>query len=392
MAVALNLLILGYYKYINFLIANINSLLDMNMQYETVILPIGISFYTFQAMSYVIDVYRQEDKVQKNPLDLALYVALFPQLIAGPIVRYSEVMDQLKTRVVTLTKFAEGIKIFIIGLAKKVLIANQVGLIADEIFSKNPDEMSVTLAWVGIIAYSLQIYFDFSGYSQMAIGLGKLFGFNFPINFNYPYISKSISEFWRRWHITLGSWFRDYVYIPLGGNRVSKWKNYRNLFIVWGLTGLWHGASWTFIAWGLYYGLIIIIEKSGWEALLKKLWTPIQHVYVILIFMIGWVFFRADDFGYSLKYIATMFGLSGTRVHEPLTMFYLHNYGLVLLIAIIVSMPIVPWIQAKLSMAHSMAGQVVKQFILPPLYLALFVLCIIHLTNSTFNPFIYFRF
>jgi alginate O-acetyltransferase complex protein AlgI len=392
MAIALNLLLLGYYKYINFLIANINSFLDLNIQYETVILPIGISFYTFQAMSYVIDVYRSEDKVQKNPFDLALYVTLFPQLIAGPIVRYSEVMDQLKSRIVTFAKFSEGIRIFIIGLAKKVLIANQVGFIADEIFSKNPSEISVTLAWIGIIAYSLQIYFDFSGYSQMAIGLGKLFGFDFPINFNYPYISKSISEFWRRWHITLGSWFRDYVYIPLGGNRVSKWTNYRNLFIVWGLTGLWHGASWTFIAWGLYYGLIIIIEKSGWESILRRLWAPLQHAYVILIFMVGWVFFRADDFSFSLNYIGTMFGLDGTRLHEPLTMFYLHNYGLVLLIAIIVSMPIVPWIQSKLALSHNTLSQALNQFLIPVAYLGLFILCIVHLTNSTFNPFIYFRF
>lgn len=389
-AIIANLLILGYYKYFNFLIENINRLFDMNIEVDPVVLPIGISFFTFQAMSYVIDVYRNDARVQKNPFDLALYVALFPQLIAGPIVRYNEIAEQLKKRFVNLEKFSEGIQIFIVGLSKKVLIANQVGIVADAIFNKPTSEMSILLAWVGIVAYSLQIYFDFSGYSDMAIGLGKMFGFDFPKNFNYPYISKSITEFWRRWHISLSSWFRDYVYIPLGGNRVSTVKIYRNLFIVWGLTGFWHGASWTFLAWGLYYGIIIALERAGLNKVLAKLWSPIRHVYVILIFLIGWVFFRADNFTYSFEFIKTMFGINGQPAIDQLALYYLHDYGIILAIAILFSTPIIPFVMNKIKAGSAL--QVPKQLVVFVLLISLFIVNIVYMVNSTFNPFIYFRF
>jgi alginate O-acetyltransferase complex protein AlgI len=392
-AVLGNLAVLGYYKYSQFLMDNLNSLFGLSIELEPVPLPIGISFYTFQAMSYVIDVYRKDGYVQKNPINLALYVALFPQLIAGPIIRYNDIMDQLKSRVTNVQRFSEGIQIFILGLAKKVLIANQMAVMADEIFAKQPSEISVSLAWLGIIAYTLQIYFDFSGYSDMAVGLGKMFGFDFPRNFNYPYISKSISEFWRRWHITLSSWFRDYVYIPLGGNRVSKFKVYRNIFIVWTLTGFWHGASWTFIAWGFYYGLIIAIEKAGWGKVLSTLWAPIQHFYVVLLFMIGWVFFRADNFTYSIDYIQTMFGLNGRPFMENITMYYLNDYSIVLLVAILFSMPVYEWGKTviKKYFIHSFT-KIMIDLLHIALILVLFVVSITHLVNSTYNPFIYFRF
>ncbi|WP_312473466.1 MBOAT family O-acyltransferase [Neobacillus sp.] len=392
-AILTNLLVLGYYKYINFLINNINELLSTNIHMDPVVLPIGISFFTFQAMSYVIDVYRQPGEVQKNPFDLALYVALFPQLIAGPIVRYNEIAAQIKKRFVDIEKFSEGIRIFILGLSKKVLIANQVGFVADAIFNKPTSEMSVLLAWIGIIAYSLQIYFDFSGYSDMAIGLGKMFGFDFSKNFNYPYISKSIGEFWRRWHISLSTWFRDYVYIPLGGSRVSKFKSYRNLFIVWGLTGLWHGASWTFIAWGLYYGIIIALERAWLGGFLEKLWTPIRHAYVILIFLIGWVFFRADNFSYSFDFIKTMFGVNQQPLYDKLSIYYLYDYGAVILLAMIISTPIMPFIVRKVNKLVSNSFlQFSNQLIVSGILLFLLIVNIVHMVNSTFNPFIYFRF
>ncbi|SFB04474.1 MULTISPECIES: MBOAT family protein [unclassified Bacillus (in: firmicutes)] len=392
-AVITNLLLLGYYKYINFIILNINELFSTNISIEPVEMPLGISFFTFHAMSYVIDVYRKEDEVQRNPFNLALYLALFPQLIAGPIIRYHEVADQIKQRFVTIEKFSEGIRIFIIGLSKKVLIANQVGFLADAIFNKPTSEISVLLAWIGIIAYTLQIYFDFSGYSDMAIGLGKMFGFDFPKNFNYPYISKSISEFWRRWHISLSSWFRDYVYIPLGGNRVSTLKSYRNLFIVWGLTGLWHGASWTFIAWGLYYGIIIAMERAFLNNLLEKLWTPLRHVYVILIFLIGWVFFRADNFTYSFEYIQTMFGLGDQPLYDKLSMYYLYDYGAIMLLAIVACTPIMPYLYKKtnaLTFNSFMVSS--RQLVVSGILILLLLVNIVHMVNSTFNPFIYFRF
>ncbi|EEL72273.1 Membrane bound O-acyl transferase MBOAT [Bacillus mycoides] len=391
MAVVGNILLLSYFKYISFFTDILNQTLHLSIHVDPIPLPIGISFYTFQAMSYVIDIYRKDGDVQKNPLNLALYISIFPQLIAGPIVRYNIVADQIKTRIHSFERFTAGIQIFVLGLAKKMLIANQVGFVADKIFALPPSEMSAGTAWIGIIAYTLQIYFDFSGYSDMAIGLGKMFGFDFPKNFNYPYISKSISEFWRRWHITLGSWFRDYIYIPLGGNRVSKLANYRNLFIVWGLTGLWHGASWTFITWGLYYGFIISIEKAGFEKILNKLWKPLQHAYVLIIVMIGWVFFRADNFAYSFQYLKAMFGIERQSFIDDNTMLYIHEYIVIFIIAFIAATPILKRIKNILELApktYIFTMQVVR----PILLLSLFMISIMYLINSTYNPFIYFRF
>ncbi|MGF1436184.1 MBOAT family O-acyltransferase [Bacillus thuringiensis] len=383
-AIVMNTAILGYFKYANFLVDNINSILHTNIVLEKIPLPIGISFFTFHAMSYIIDIYKKKVDAQRNIFDLALYFTVFPQLVAGPIVRYNTISHQLHERTVDADKFSEGVRRFIIGLGKKVLIANQLGVIADEIFAMNPSDMSVSLAWMGAIAYTLQIYFDFSGYSDMAIGLGKMFGFDFLENFNYPYISKSISEFWRRWHISLGSWFRDYVYIPLGGNRVTTWKVYRNLFIVWGLTGFWHGASWTFMIWGIYYGVLIALEKAGLENLLQKLWSPLQHIYVMFLVIIGWVFFRADNFSYCFEFLKSMFGFNG-----PLTdinsYFYIMNYWGIFLLAIITAAPVFPWLQKMLS---------TKRFAVlsPVYYLSILVIVLVFLTNATYNPFIYFRF
>jgi alginate O-acetyltransferase complex protein AlgI len=394
MAIVGNLGILGFYKYANFFVNQFNIIFRTDFEIEAIPLPIGISFYTFQALSYVVDVYRKDAKVQRNFFDLALYVSLFPQLVAGPIVRYNTVAEEIKTRIITRDGFAEGVKRFILGLAKKVILANPLGQIADGIFTGNPGDMSVTTVWVGIIAYTLQIYFDFSGYSDMAIGLGKMFGFNFLENFNYPYISRSISEFWRRWHISLSSWFRDYVYIPLGGNRVSKVKFYRNLLIVWTITGFWHGASLTFLSWGLYYGVIISLERLGLGKVLEKTWRPIQHLYVILIVMIGWVFFRADSFSYSFSYIKVMFGLSTNQWFDGSDYIRLHDNWIILLLAVILSLPVFPFIKKKMETIRMESGFIAlsSELALTGYYFLLLLVVTILLVNSTYNPFIYFRF
>lgn len=389
-----NLAILGFYKYANFFVDSINTIFHTNFHIETIPLPLGISFYTFHALSYIVDVYRKDSKVQKNFFDLALYISLFPQLVAGPIIRYNTVAKEIMKRKETIDNFAEGTKRFILGLAKKVILANPLGQIADNIFSVNPGEISMTTAWIGIIAYTLQIYFDFSGYSDMAIGLGKMFGFNFQENFNYPYISRSISEFWRRWHISLSSWFRDYVYIPLGGNRVSKGKFYRNLLIVWTITGFWHGASLTFITWGLYYGIIICLERMGLEKILSKTWRPVQHLYVILIVMIGWVFFRADNFLFSSQYLKVMFGMSGNGLFNGADYIILHDNGIMLLVAIILSMPVFPFLQKKLEGIRTKSNIVIlsRELVMTGFYFVLLMIVTMFLVNSTYNPFIYFRF
>ncbi|SHE14256.1 D-alanyl-lipoteichoic acid biosynthesis protein DltB [Chlamydia abortus] len=354
-------------------------------------MPIGISFYTFQSISYLIDVYRKEVPPQKNIINLALYISFFPQLVAGPIVRYESIASQLSFRVENIDLFSQGVRLFIIGFAKKILIANQLGIVADEIFGIDSSEISTSLSWVAIVAYTLQIYFDFSGYSDMAIGIGKMFGFHLPANFNYPYISKNISEFWRRWHITLGSWFRDYVYIPLGGNRQGIWKQIRNLFIVWLLTGIWHGASWTYIIWGLYYGFFIALERFVLNNLLNRLWLPIQHIYVLIVVMVGWVFFRADDFAYSFEFIKAMFGLNGTEIFDNVTLYYIYDYWLYFVVGVLCSLPL-----AKISLLVGRIKNNIFHFVWNTigvlLYLIIFFISIIYLTTSTYNPFIYFRF
>ncbi|NIK79731.1 alginate O-acetyltransferase complex protein AlgI [Paenibacillus castaneae] len=387
-AIVVNVGLLGYFKYANFIVDIINSTLNTNLQLQPIPLPIGISFYTFHALSYLIDVYRKKEKAQRNLFKLSLYITFFPQLVAGPIIRYNAVANQLSKRVFSSTQFAEGIQRFILGLSKKILLANPLGAVADTVFMTSTTDLSTGSAWIGIMAYTLQIYFDFSGYSDMAIGLAKMFGFEFAENFNYPYIAKSISEFWRRWHISLGSWFRDYVYIPLGGSRVARWKMYRNLFIVWALTGFWHGASWAFIAWGVYYGILIALEKAGLEKLLSKLY-PFNHVVVLLLVMIGWVFFRADNFGYATDFIAAMFYSRGEELFDAQALSLLSLNWFHYAIAIIVAMPVFPKLQ-KLQFNKSITK--VQGVIALLFYFFLFAEVILYLINSTYNPFLYFRF
>lgn len=392
-AIIANLAILGYYKYAIFLVNIIEGAFDVNIDWEAVPLPIGISFYTFQAMSYIIDVYRKDAMAQKSFINLALYISLFPQLVAGPIVRYQTVANQIKFRIITSNKLIEGTKRFIQGLAKKVLIANPMGEVADSVFALSGGDLTTGTAWIGIIAYSLQIYFDFSGYSDMAIGLGKLFGFDFEENFRYPYVSQSVTEFWRRWHISLGNWFKDYVYIPLGGNRTEKWKLYRNLLIVWTLTGFWHGASWTFMAWGFYYGVLISLEKWFLLNLLQRVPRFFRHVYLLLIVMIGWVFFRADDFNYAFYYLKTMFLLGDNQLMDHTTILFLTDYYLFFLIAVVLSFP--TYLKLKERIENQSINYLLQgtySILSSTFYITLVLIITMYLVNATHNPFIYFRF
>jgi alginate O-acetyltransferase complex protein AlgI len=385
-SIAINLGLLIFFKYSDFIILNINYLCSMNLSKLNLLLPIGISFYTFQTMSYTIDVYKGKVEVQNNLVTLGTYVVLFPQLIAGPIVRYETVEKELKDRTVSLDDIYTGLSRFIIGLGKKIIIANQVALIADKIFKINIKDIGLEIAWIGIIAYTLQIYFDFSGYSDMAIGLGRIFGFTFLENFNYPYISQSITEFWRRWHISLGSWFRDYVYIPLGGNRVKVLRWILNIFIVWFLTGLWHGASWNFIIWGLYYGVILIIEKEIIIRLKISLPTAVKHIYTLFMIMIGWVIFRTETLIEAKNYIIALFGGYG---HSNFILF--HSLSIVgsmvfIILGIIGSTPLIKNLFNKLN----------RYFIPSLIYdiclIIIFLGSLLFLINRSFNPFIYFRF
>src|SRR5438876_3261876 len=312
-AVAANLVVLGLFEYANVFADNVNALLGLAgvapVAVPRVLLPIGISFFTFHAISYVVDVYRRDASAQKSPVHAALYLLLFPQLIAGPIIRYRDIADQLARRTVTLEGFALGVQRFVVGLGKKVLVANIVAGPADKIFSMPLRQLSFAHAWLAIVCYTIQIYFDFSGYSDMAIGLGRMFGFRFPENFRWPYAADSVQEFWRRWHISLSSWFRDYVYVPLGGNRASPVKTYRNLVAVFFLCGLWHGASWTFVIWGLFHGLFLVLERLGLGAAVKRLRPPLRHAYLLLVVMVGWVFFREESLRGALSFLAAMVGL-----------------------------------------------------------------------------------
>lgn len=385
-SVIFNILFLGVFKYSNFVVDNINTIFNTEILIPTIPLPIGISFYTFQAMSYVIDVYKHDGKVQKNIFNLALYISMFPQLVAGPIVRYQTVDDQINSREHNFEKFNSGMERFIRGMFKKVIISNAVGELSTTIYGLLSYQMSVSVAWLGAIAYTLQIYFDFSGYSDMAIGLGKMLGFDFLENFNYPYISKSVSEFWRRWHISLGSWFRDYVYIPLGGNRVSNIKVYRNLSIVWLTTGIWHGASWNFIAWGIYFGIFIMLERAFFGKILNKIPKLLQHMYLLLIVVFGWVLFSQPSLTEALEYMKIMVGLGGYPLTNGYFTFYLKEYWLELSIAIILSAPTLKYIKSKINIQN------IIDIIKPIGLISIFMITVIYLVNSTFNPFIYFNF
>lgn len=390
-SVVISLGVLGYFKYAGFFLSSFGSVTGIAMPVIKVTLPIGISFYTFQVISYVIDVYRGTVAAQKNYIDMAMYISMFPQLIAGPIVRYSDIEGQLKVREHSADKLAHGIRRFIIGLSKKVLIANQLGELIDAYQSAS--QPSVLFVWLYAAACTLQLYFDFSGYSDMAIGLGKIFGFDFPENFNYPYISKSITEFWRRWHMSLGTWFRDYVYIPLGGNRVKKSRWFFNIIVVWALTGLWHGAAWNFVVWGLYMAVFLILEKNFLLPILKKS-KAFGHIYTMLLVIISFVIFSAGTMADAGRTIAGMFGGMGLSAVSTESVYYLKSYAPTLVIAIFGSLPVVRNIFAKLEngMKDNRVISVGLTVAEPIVLAALLVLVTGYLVDGSFNPFLYFRF
>ncbi len=387
LSVISSLAVLGYFKYADFFISNINAVTGLSIPLLKITLPVGISFYTFQILSYTVDVYRGDVAAQKNPIDLATYVALFPQLIAGPIVRYSDIAQQLKNRNHSFEKISAGMSRFIIGLSKKILIANMLGELCD-VFKASNDK-SVLFFWLYAIAYTLHIYFDFSGYSDMAIGLGKIFGFDFLENFNYPYISGSVTEFWRRWHMSLGSWFRDYVYIPLGGNRVSQARHLFNIFVVWMLTGMWHGAAWNFIVWGLYFAIILMIEKLFLLKYLKKS-KVLNHIYVLLLIIISFVIFDAASMKDALSYIGAMFGAGDYPFISTEFVYYLRSYGVVLLIGIIGSTPLPKLVTKKID--ESSVGGKIMTILAPVVLCVLLAVCTACLVDGSYNPFLYFRF
>ena len=390
-AVACNLAVLGVFKYTDFVISNINLIPGVSLPAAGIALPIGISFFTFQAMSYVIDVYRNTAPVQKNPLNFGLYISLFPQLIAGPIVRYSTVAAQIDSRRTDFDLAARGISRFITGLAKKVLIANNAGFLWSQISARAADGLPAADAWLGAVAFAFQIYFDFSGYSDMAIGLGHIFGFRFLENFDYPYISRSVTEFWRRWHISLSTWFKEYVYIPLGGNRKGRAKQVRNILIVWLLTGLWHGASWNFVLWGLYYGLMLLAEKFLLKKVLDKAPAAVSHIYTLLVVLFGWVLFAFDDTKSLFAYFAAMFGANGGAGGE--TAYLLAANAATLILAGVASTPLAARLGARLAArSEGKRGGALFFALQIAWYLVLLLLSIAYLVDSTYNPFIYFRF
>lgn len=405
-SVCMNVGLLAIFKYSDFLIDSfngvfgtsvtnpvvlvnkaLNSLYPFGLNEKRVELPIGISFYTFQSMSYTIDLYLRNIKVQKSFLNFASYVSLFPQIVAGPIVRYEDVANELESRTVNIAKISAGIGLFVKGLAKKVLLANNIGMVWTQVKAMDYSTISVATAWLGIIAFAFQIYFDFSGYSDMATGLGKMLGFEFPKNFDHPYISKSISEFWRRWHITLGSWFRSYVYIPLGGNRNGNFKTYRNLFITWALTGLWHGASWNFILWGLFFGVLIIIERLGFGKILEKLPSAVSMLYTFVMVLFGWVLFDTDTLSDAGRYYAAMFGAGGSLV-DSYARYTIASNAVMLVLCILISgglgSRLISFCEEKNKRASAVAGVAVK--------IGGLLICTAYLVGATYNPFLYFRF
>lgn len=386
LSVVIDLGLLSVFKYTDFIITNVNAIFGANFDLLNIALPIGISFYTFQAMSYTIDVYRNDVRVQKNLIDFGMYITMFPQLIAGPIVRYADVQDQLAERSVTTADFSEGVMRFVVGLGKKVLLANQMGAVWSEIYALGGD-VSALMAWTGAIAYTFQIYFDFSGYSDMAIGLGRMFGFKFPENFRYPYQSVSITDFWRRWHITLSTWFKEYLYIPLGGNRRGLARQALNLLIVWSLTGFWHGAGWNFVLWGLYYFVILFIEKLFLLKALDKLPKFFRHVYALLLIIIGWVIFASDDVSVLLPFLGSMFGANGAV--GGMDVYTLLTKAALLVICCIASTEL----PKKLFLSAAGAMNEKAAFTLKSvLTIALLALSMILLIGDSYNPFLYFRF
>ena len=388
----INLSLLIVFKYTDFFIRSFNELTGSSVPLLGLALPIGISFYTFQTMSYTIDVYRGEAPVQNNLISFGAYVSMFPQLIAGPIVRYQDIALELNCRQENLEQFALGIRLFIIGLGKKVLLANQTGALWTEISAVLPQERSILMVWIGILAFSFQIYFDFSGYSDMAVGMGHMLGFRFPDNFRYPYISKSITEFWRRWHISLGTWFKEYVYIPLGGNRNGRLLQVRNILIVWLLTGIWHGANLNFLLWGLYFGILLLLEKFVFKNWLNRLPSWIQHIYACLLVIFGWVLFAFEDMNAGFAYLLQMVGGAGLPFCNERTLFLLCGNLILLLISAVGSTPLPAKAASVLSPSSKTRFQNAGK-ILEPLFLGLVLfLSVAYLVNATYNPFLYFRF
>lgn len=390
LTVAIDLGILFYFKYFNFFTENINALMGCNFPVRNIVMPIGISFFVFQALSYVIDVYRGDVAAQKSFMKVILYISFFPQLIAGPIVKYHDIENDIANNDSSLEDVSYGIKRFIIGLGKKVLIANQLGSVADQIFRNGFAGADASIAWLGAVTYSLQLFFDFSGYSDMAIGLGRVFGFHFPENFMYPYISGSISEFWRRWHISLGTWFKEYVYIPLGGNKRGTYRTYLNLVLVFFITGIWHGANWTFIIWGLWHGFFIVIERiSGLDKKKTGSFSVLRHAYTVFVFVIGWVMFRTDTVTEGAGFVATMFGLTSPETIPVSIGYYLNlKNSIIILTAIFFSTPACKQVFRSACFSQRLAGQIVCDILL----VGVLVVSISALAASTYNPFIYFRF
>jgi len=379
-SVIINLSLLGFFKYSGFLIDNINALLNLSIKPLNLSLPIGISFFTFQTMSYSIDVYRGKVKAEKNFLNFMTYVSMFPQLIAGPIVRYEDVANELSKREINWNSFKDGLFRFLHGLFKKVLIANSVGFLFTTITNMDYSNISVLTAWLAIIAFSLQIYFDFSGYSDMAIGMGKMLGFNYLENFNYPFIAKSITDFWRRWHMSLSIWFKDYVYIPLGGNRKHQ---LRNILVVWALTGFWHGASWNFILWGLYFGILLIIEKYVLKKYIDKLPNLFKHLITLFLVVVSFYIFAFDNTNLLLSFGKILFGISGNSFIDSNFIFYITNYLIILIVACILSTPIYKIIKERIEK---------RWIIMSIVYIVLFIVTVATLVGDTYNPFLYFRF
>ena len=386
-SVAINLSLLGFFKYAGLVVSTLNAALSLSIPVPSVALPVGISFYTFQTMSYSIDVYRRNCPAQRDPIAFGCYVTMFPQLIAGPIVRYVDVMREINDRRETFEGFYLGIRRFLVGLAKKLILANGVGMLWDSVSAQPAASLSALSAWLGVLAYAFQIYFDFSGYSDMAIGMGRMFGFQFPENFRYPYVSRSVSDFWRRWHITLSTWFREYLYIPLGGNRVRVPRNIFNLAVVWMATGLWHGASWNFLLWGAYFGAVLIAEKFLYGKALSRAPGFVGWAYTALVVLVGWVFFALDDLGRGAAYLGAMFG-GGAGAVDAYALRALLNYGAVLLLCAAASTPLASGALERLRERRPRAHSALTY----ALVIAGFALCLIYVVDAGYNPFLYFRF
>lgn len=389
-AVVMNVLILGFFKYYGLLMETLNVLFPYEIPYRELALPIGISFYTFQELSYLIDIYRGNAKPQQRLLPFALYISMFPQLIAGPIVRYVDIEAQLLNRVMCMRKFGQGVMYFIMGFAKKVVLADSIGALYEQITSLPIGSFSVLTAWVGCLAFAFQIYFDFSGYSDMAIGLGKMFGFEFRKNFQYPYIAKNIGEFWRRWHISLGTWFREYVYIPLGGNKCPASRHMLNLLIVWALTGLWHGAQWNFLVWGLYYGVILILERYVWGRALGRLPGFVQHIYTFVLVLIGWVFFFSPSLGAAMDYLGVMFGAGASAWIDRQGFYFLLTHWLLFLLCVIGSS--LRGMNILRLLTGSYESRRIRQIAACVVYIGMFLVSLAFLVTESFHPFLYFRF